>query len=123
MSILAWIREWMAGGSPPTDKGPPPGMYESPLDKLSNRVLDAIEERDYEKAEKLCRKLLRKYPKMPDGHDRLGYLREAQGRFQDAAAEYSKLLEMLQHSPEGQDQEMIQHFTEKRDEARAKAKG
>ena len=71
-------------------------IVETPLDKLSNRALDAIEAGHYEQAEKLCRKLLRVYRKSFDGHARMAKLREAQERFQEAADHYAKLLTMIQ---------------------------
>ena len=123
MSILARLRRWIAGFSPPPGKGPPPGMYESPLDKLGNRTADAIDAGDFKKAEKLCRSLLHEYPTAFDGHQRMGELREAQGRFREAAEEYSKVLEQIKASPNGTDQETIRFVTEDRDRALAKAKG
>ena len=94
-------------------------MVETPLDKLSNRALDAIEAGRYDQAEQLCRKLLRNHRKAFDGHDRTAMLREAQGRFQEAARHYSKLLEMMEKDPTGIDSETIQYVTEKRDRALA----
>lgn len=120
MSILARIKQWAMGLS--SSNSPPMRFVETPLDKLSNRALDAIKARDYAEAEKLCRRLLREYPDMFDGYDRLGLLREAQGRFKEAAEQYSKLLEMIQRDPEGTDPETVRDFTEQRDRALAKAK-
>lgn len=96
---------------------------ETELDALSNSVLDAIEAGEYDEAEKLCEKLLREYPEMLDGHDRLATLREAQGRFQEAAEHYSKALEVIREHPEGTDEETVEYLTGKRDRALAKAKG
>lgn len=97
-------------------------MVETPLDKLSNRALDAIEAGRYDQAEQLCRKLLRNHRKAFDGHDRMAKLRQAQGRFQEAARHYSKLLEMINKDPTGTDQETVQYVTEKRDRALAQVK-
>jgi tetratricopeptide (TPR) repeat protein len=94
-------------------------LVETPLDKLSNRALDAIEAGQYHQAETRCRKLLRKYPKALDGHDRMAQLRLAQGRFREAVNHYDKLLEMAQKDTEQADPETIQYITEQRDEARA----
>jgi len=47
------------------------------LDELSNGALDAIEAKRYADAERLCEQVLREYPQMIDGHDRLGMLRGA----------------------------------------------
>lgn len=92
------------------------------LDQLSNSVLDAIEEGDYEEAERRCQQLLRDYPEVIDGHDRLGRLREAQGRFEEAARHYTRVLEIICENPEGFDQESIDYRTQRRDDALAKAK-
>ena len=93
---------------------------ETPLDKLSNRALDAIEASRYQQAEQLCKKLLRVYRKAPDGHQRMAMLREAQRRFADAVRHYDKLLEMLQKNPRDFDPETVQYITELRDQALAK---
>ena len=94
---------------------------ETPLDKLSNRALDAIEAGHFKETERLCKKLLRVYPKAPDGHDRMAMLRMAEGRFQDAARHYGSLLEMAQKDPQYFDPETVQYFTEQRGQALAKA--
>jgi tetratricopeptide (TPR) repeat protein len=92
------------------------------VDALSNRALDAIEARKYDEAEKLCQQLLREYPDVFDGHDRMGELREIQGRFQEAAYHFSKMLEMIKRNPAGTDAETLKYCTEKRDRALAKVK-
>ncbi|MBI2176973.1 MAG: tetratricopeptide repeat protein [Candidatus Tectomicrobia bacterium] len=95
---------------------------ETDLDALSNSVLDSIEAGDYDEAEKRCRRLLLEYPEMLDGHDRLATLREAQGRFKEAAEHYEKAMLVVHRHPEGTDQETVQELKEKRDRALAKAK-
>lgn len=95
---------------------------ETDLDALSNSVIDAIEARNFDEAEKRCQKLLLKYPEVIDGHERLATLREAQGRFQEAAEHYSKALEMIGRSPEEFGDETARYLTERRDQALAKAK-
>ena len=95
-------------------------LVETPLDKLSNRALDAIESGRYVQAEQLCKKLLRLYRKTPDGHERMAMLRQAQGQFEDAARHYGKLLEMSQKNPRDLDPETVQYFIELRDQALAK---
>jgi len=96
-------------------------LVETPLDKLSNRALDAIEAGHFKEAERLCKKLLRLYRKTPDGHERMAMLRQAQGRFEDAARHYGKLLEMFQKDAEGTDAETVQYLIEQRDQALAQA--
>lgn len=94
---------------------------ETDLDALSNSVLDAIEAGKYDEAERLCRRLLLEWPQMMDGHDRLGALREAEGRFEEAAEHYAKALDVIRRHPEGTDEGTIEHLTEERDRALAKA--
>ena len=86
-------------------------------------MLDALEAGQFAEAEKRCEKLLREYPEVVDGHLRMGTIREAQGRFQEAAEHYSKVLEMALKDPDGFDEEGIQDFTADRDRALKKAKG
>lgn len=95
---------------------------ETDLDALSNSVLDAIEARNFDEAEKRCQKLLLEYPEVIDGHERLATLREAQGRFQEAAEHYAKALEMIKRRPEEFDDATVQYLAEQRNQALAKAK-
>lgn len=95
---------------------------ETDLDALSNSVMDAIEARDFDAAEKRCQKLLLEFSDVIDGYVRLAMLREAQGRFQEAAEHYDKALEMIRRTPEGFDNETVRYLTEQRDQALAKAK-
>ena len=92
------------------------------LDDLSNSVIDAIEAGQYHKAEELCQKLLQDYPDVFDGYERLATLREAQGRFQEAAENYNKVLDMIKKNPKNVDQDTIQYITELRDQALAQSK-
>ena len=89
------------------------------LDDLSNSIVDAIEAKKYDQAEMLCQRLLNEYPEVFDGHERLAMLREAQGRFQEAAEHYEKVLEMMKKNPDNVDQETIQYITELRDQVLA----
>lgn len=90
------------------------------LDDLSNGAIDAIEAKRYDEAERLCEKLLREYPDVVDGPERLGMLREAQGRFQEAADHYAKVLAMIEQDPTGFDPQVPQMFRQRREEALAK---
>ncbi len=92
------------------------------LDDLSNGALDAIEGKRYEDAERLCDDLLREYPQMVDGHDRLGMLREAQGRFAEAAEHYAKVLAIIEEEPDRHGPEMANLFRQRRDEALRRAR-
>lgn len=90
-------------------------------DRLSNAALEATEAGRFEEAERLCEKLRREYPELPDAHERLAMLREAQGRFQEAAEAYGALLDLMRRQPEGFDTEAIEFIEERRREALARA--
>jgi tetratricopeptide (TPR) repeat protein len=92
-------------------------LFQAGPDQLSNRALDAIEAGRYDKAEKLCQRLLCHWPELFDGHERLALLRQRQGRFQEAADHYSEVLGMIQQEAQGTDAETLQHFTQCRDRA------
>lgn len=96
---------------------------ETPLDKLSNRALDAIEAGRFKQAEQLCQKLLRVYRKAPDGHERMGMLRMAEGRFEDALHHYDQLLQMAQKEPQHFGPEAEQYIAELRGQAQAAIAG
>lgn len=96
-----------------------PHPDQTPLDKLSNRALAAIEAGRFQHAEQLCKKLLRVYRKAPDGHQRMGMLRMAQGRFEDALRHYDKLMEMARKEPEYFGPEAEQYIDELRGQAQA----
>jgi tetratricopeptide (TPR) repeat protein len=93
-------------------------MIQTGLDQLSNAALDAIEAGRWEEAERLCERLLKEHPDQIDGLDRLGSLREAQGRFQDAADAYARGLELMRRvSPPLFGPEVIEEFKRRRDGA------
>jgi tetratricopeptide (TPR) repeat protein len=92
------------------------------LDDLSNGAMDAIEAKRYDEAEKMCESLLTEYPDMIDGHDRLGKVREGQGRFQEAADHYSKALIMIEQHPEGFDPLVSAELRQRRDDSLARIK-
>jgi tetratricopeptide (TPR) repeat protein len=90
------------------------------LDDLSNGALDAIEAKRYEEAERLCADLFREYPDVIDGHDRMGMLREAQGRFQEAADHYAKAMAIIEQHAGEYAPEVSVEFRRRRDEALAR---
>ncbi|MCI0656896.1 MAG: SEC-C domain-containing protein [Acidobacteria bacterium] len=65
------------------------------IDELSNKALDEIHAKRYDEAEKLCKQLISEYPDMIDGQDRMAMLREAQGRFEEAANHYGDALSIM----------------------------
>lgn len=84
------------------------------LDKLSNGVMDEIEAGRLDEAERLCEKLLKQYPDQIDGHKRLAKVREAQGRWAEAAAAYDRAIAHIDCHPDGFDHEMVKILHEKR---------
>ena len=86
------VRDNAAAQHPPQNAAPPGPMM---LDALSNKVLDEIQAKRYDEAEKLCKQLISEYPDMIDGHERMAMLREAQGRFEEAANHYGEALSIM----------------------------
>jgi len=96
------------------------GAFESDLDKLSNGVLDAIEARQFDEAERLCKQLRTEFPEVIDGRWRLAMLREAQEKFEEAAALYGEVLEEMRRQANGFDDGACESM--ERDRARALSK-
>ena len=63
------------------------------LDKLSNSVVDLVRENQLDKAEEVCRKLLKEYPDQVDGIERLAHVYEARGQKKKAIEYYRKAAE------------------------------
>ena len=84
-----------------------PGLTD--LDRLSNSVVDLIEEGRLEEAEEVCHQLLARYPDQIDGTERLAEVYEAKGEKKRAAEYYRKAAEFAQNSP-GFDQELIDSY-------------
>jgi tetratricopeptide (TPR) repeat protein len=84
-----------------------PGFTE--LDRLSNSVVDLIEEGRLDEAETVCHELLSSYPDQIDGTERLAEVYDAKGEKKRAAEYYRKAAEFAQKSP-GFDQELIDHY-------------
>ena len=80
------------------------------LDRLSNSVVDLIEEGRLEEAETVCHELLSRYPDQIDGTERLAEVYKAKGEKKRAAEYYRKAAEFAQKSP-GFDQELIDHYS------------
>ncbi len=99
---------------------PPHGVVIDDLDQVSNAAVDAINAKRFEEAEQLCGRLLKEYPEVPDGHDRLGMLREAQGRFAEAADAYAAALKIMKAQPDCFDPQLVELFEQRRQEAAAK---
>jgi len=79
---------------------------EGGVDELSNHALDLTNARRFDEAEEACRQLRERYPDQIDQFDRLGELREAQGRLREAAEQYRLAAEFARTHP-GFDSESI----------------
>jgi tetratricopeptide (TPR) repeat protein len=91
-------------------KEPFPLVPEFPeLDRLSNSVVDLIEEGRLEEAETICHQLLSRYPDQIDGTERLAEVYEARGEKKKAAEYYRKAAAFAQQYP-GFDQELIDRY-------------
>lgn len=82
------------------------------LDNMSNSVVDLINERRLDEAEKVCRELLSRYPDQIDGIDRLAEVYEARGNNKKAAQYYRKAATFAK-SNSGFDQEAIDWYLSK----------
>jgi len=76
------------------------------VDALSNSVLDLIRSGQLEKAEEVCRQILKRYPDQVDGLDRLALVYEAKGDKIRAAAYHRKAADFMRTHP-GFDEEAI----------------
>ena len=81
------------------------------LDRLSNSVVDLIEEGCLEEAENVCHQLLSRYPDQIDGTERLAEVYEARGEKKKAAEYYRKAAAFAQKYP-GFDQELYYWYEE-----------
>jgi len=97
-------RAWQDSAGPLTLE---PGVTD--LDRLSNSVVDLIEEGRLEEAENVCHQLLARYPDQIDGTERLAEVYEAKGEKKKAAEYYRKAAEFAQKSP-GFDQGLIDRY-------------
>lgn len=78
------------------------------LDEASNAVVDLIRAGRLDEAERAAHQLLKDYPYVPDGFDRLGMVHEARGNNKMAADFYREVLAFLRdhrdinHDPEAE---------------------
>jgi tetratricopeptide (TPR) repeat protein len=85
---------------------------EDDLDRVSNSVLDLIKEGKLDEAEQVGQVLLRDYPDVHDGFERLGMVFEARGNRAQAREMYHKALDfILTH--DGYDDELGDWLREK----------
>jgi tetratricopeptide (TPR) repeat protein len=102
----------------PTGGGIP---FEGEIDKLSNSVLDAIDAGRFDEAERICERLRREYPETFDWHARYAKLREAQGRFEEAAEHYAEARDLVMRQADGPSPGLADMFEQRRNSALAKA--
>ena len=92
-----------------------PNVYLDDIDILSNSVVDLINEGRLDEAEKVCQKLLKKYPDQIDGIERLAEVYEA-GKNKNKAAEYYKQAADFAKNNPGFDSEIIEYYLTKANE-------
>lgn len=93
---------------------------EDDLDELSNKALNLTNAGRFEEAEVLCRQLKERYPDQIDHLDRLGGIREAQGRFDEAAALYRQCAEFAR-THDGFDEHSVEYHEKRAREMEARA--
>lgn len=93
---------------PPTPKKQFIAVY-TDLDKLSNSVVDRIEENKLDEAEAVSRRLLADYPDQIDGLNRLAQVYEARGEKGKAAEYYGKAADFARSMP-GFDQQSVNWY-------------
>ena len=81
-------------------------MDDDHLDDDSNRVVDLIRAGNLDEAEAAANALLRDYPEVPDGLERLGMIYEARGELKRAADYYRQTIAFME-SHDGYDVELI----------------
>ena len=82
------------------------------LDRMSNSVLDLIDEGRLDEAEKVSHELLSQYPDQIDGFDRLAMVWEARGDKKKAVEYYRKAAAFAENNP-GFDKEGIDWYINK----------
>jgi hypothetical protein len=101
-----------AARPPPPPPAPKPRMPwtivddDDPLDRDSNRVVDLVHAGKLDEAEAAAQALLRDYPDVPDGLERLAMIYEARGDGKRAADYYRQTVAFME-SHEGFEQELI----------------
>jgi tetratricopeptide (TPR) repeat protein len=69
------------------------------LDQLSNRCIDLINDGQFDEAEVIAKKLIKDFPQVPDGIERMAILHEKRGDFPLAAKYYQKAADMIKSMP------------------------
>ena len=84
--------------------------YEDALDAASNAMVGLVRAAKLDEAEAAARDLLRRFPDVHDGWDRLGMVHEARGDNRQAADCYRKVIDFINHHPDRYDTGMVEQF-------------
>ena len=90
-----------------------PAVFFDDIDRISNRVLDLIDEGRLDEAEEVCKRLLEEFPDQPDGLKRTAAVHEARGQRKEAAAYYRKAAAFHLELDPQRGHEPAQHYLEK----------
>lgn len=74
------------------------------LVRLSNRVPELIEQGHLDEAEQASRELLRRFPEVSDGIERLGHVHEARGEIEKAVAHYRRAAAFIRDGDDPEDE-------------------
>jgi tetratricopeptide (TPR) repeat protein len=83
---------------------------EDALDAASNAVVDLVRAARLDEAEAAARDLLRRFPDVHDGWDRLGMVHEARGDNRQAADCYRRVIDFVRRHPDRYDSGMGEQF-------------
>lgn len=104
----------VSGQSPARTAGVPPGFHfaEEPLDRLSNSVVDLINDGRLDEAEAACQALKDEYPDVIDWLMRTAMLHEARGETDLAIDFYQRTIAYMDDHPDDFDPESRDPFRE-----------
>jgi tetratricopeptide (TPR) repeat protein len=85
-------------------------LQDDDLTEASNAVVDLIHAGDLAAAEDAAHELLKRFPEVHDGYDRLGMICEARGDNRQAAEYYRKVIAFLGEHPENDDPDLQATF-------------
>jgi tetratricopeptide (TPR) repeat protein len=90
-------------------------VEDDPLDELSNRAVDLINEQRFDEAFTVCEQLVREYPDVVDGLERFALVHEARGQYALAADFYRRTLEFTERpeQADGFDEQGREYFRQK----------
>jgi tetratricopeptide (TPR) repeat protein len=101
--VLAEMREAFAAATGNDDD-------DDELETASNAAVDLVQAGKLDEAEKAARDLLRRFPEVHDGYDRLGMVYEARGQPKEAADCYRKVIEIIRANGDAYDQQFADVF-------------